>query len=120
MQESNAPEIKMDVDNLYREELYTDQKIGTIRCMIPVDKNGEVDASRAKLYVGQAQMMTPAGALPLTFELEAGTLAEAIDKYGDAANQALEDTMKELQEMRRQQASQIVVPGDTGSKIQMP
>jgi len=120
MQDTNAPDIKMDIENLYREELFTDQKVGTIRCMIPVDVNGDADASRKTIFVGQAQMMTPAGALPLTFELEAESLAEAIEKYGDGANQALEETMKELQEMRRQQASQIVVPGDTGSKIQMP
>lgn len=120
MQDPNAPEIKMDADNLYREDMFTDQKVGTIRRMTPVDASGEVDSSRKVLFIGQAQMMTPAGALPLTFELEAESLNEAIEKYGDGANQALEETMAELQEMRRQQASQIVVPGEAGSKIQLP
>lgn len=120
MQDTNSPDIKMDVDSLYREEVYTDQKVGTIRRMIPVTQSGEEDTARTVLYVGQAQMMTPAGALPLTFEIEAESLSEAVEKFGDGAAQALEETMKELQEMRRQQASQIMVPGENNSRIQMP
>ncbi|MDX1451740.1 MAG: hypothetical protein R3183_04215 [Oleiphilaceae bacterium] len=114
------PEIKLDVDNLYREETFTDQRVGTIRRMTPVSKDGSDDSTRPVQYIGQAQMMTPAGPLPLTFELEASSLEEALEKFAEGANQALEETMKELQEMRRQQASQIVVPGEQGSKIQMP
>lgn len=113
-------EIKMDGANLYREETFTDQKVGTIRQMTPVTPEGERDHARQVIYVGQAQMMTPAGALPLTFELEAETIAEAVEKFGEGASKALEETMQELQEMRRQQASQIVVPGMSDSKIQMP
>ncbi len=116
----NAPEIKMDAENLYQEATFTDQKVGTIRRMTPVTREGEADSSRPVLFIGHAQMMTPAGALPLSFEIEASTLGEAIEGYGDAAEKALEDTMQELQEMRRQQASQIVVPGEQRSQIQMP
>src|SRR5690606_7133796 len=83
------------------------------------------DASRPRLYIGQASVYTPAGALPLNFELEAGTLAEAIEKFPAAANQAVEDTMRQLQEMRREAASSLVVPGQgpgAGGKggIQIP
>lgn len=120
MSQSNAPEISMDANSLYREDMFTDQKVGTIRRMTPVKADGSDDDSRSTVYVGQAQMMTPAGALPLTFEIDAANLEEAVSKFGDGANQALEDTMKELEEMRRQQASQIVVPGQQGSQIQMP
>jgi len=118
---SEEMQMNMDAANLYREEIYTDQKIGTIRVMTPVTLAGERDESRAVQYVGQAQMMTPAGALPLTFELAADNLEKAVEAFSEGAAQALEDTMKELQELRRQQASQIVVPGaDGGPKIQMP
>lgn len=118
---SEELEMNMDVNNLYREDVYTDQKIGTIRVMTPVTPSGDQDASRKVQYIGQAQMMTPAGALPLTFELEVDTLEAAVAGFGDGAAQSMEDTMKELQEMRRQQASQIVVPGAEGApKIQMP
>lgn len=121
MNQPAAPEIKMDADALYQEDTFTDQRVGTIRRMTPVKPDGSIDDSRNVQYIGQAQMMTPAGALPLTFEIEATDLSEAIAKFGDGASQALEDTMKELEEMRRQQASQIVVPGQSGGgQIQMP
>jgi hypothetical protein len=120
MSETGAPEISMNVDDLYLEEVFTDNKVGTIRRMTPVDANGDVDSARPVLFIGSTQMMTPAGPLPLNFELQGDTLGEAAKNFGDAANQSLEDTMKELQEMRREQASQIVVPGQGGSQIQMP
>lgn len=121
MTDNNMPEISMDADALYQEDTFTDQKVGTIRRMTPVKADGSIDESRETIYVGQAQMMTPAGALPLTFEIVAADLSEAVAKFGEGANQALEDTMKELEEMRRQQASQIVVPGQQGGgQIQMP
>jgi hypothetical protein len=113
--------MNMDASNLYREESYTDQKVGTIRVMLPVTSSGEPDSSRKTIYVGQTQMMTPAGALPLSFELEADNIADAVAGFGAAAEKSLEETMKELQEYRRQQASQIVMPGSEGGpQIQMP
>ena len=119
--QNEMPERRMDADSLYLEEMFTDQKVGTLRKMTPVKVDGSPDESRPVLYVGQAQMMTPAGALPLTFEIEASDLAEAIAKFGEGAEKAMEETMQELQELRRQQASQIVVPGESaGSKIQIP
>ena len=106
----NAPEPKMDAQDLYREDIYTDRRVGTIRVMTPVKSDGSVDPSRPVSYVGQAQIMTPAGALPLSFEIDAKTLAEACTGFADGAKLAFEETMKELQEMRRQQASSIVIP----------
>jgi hypothetical protein len=106
----NAPEPKMDAQDLYREDIYTDRRVGTLRVLTPVKPDGTVDPSRQVSYVGQAQIMTPAGALPLSFEIEAKTLAEACEGFADGAKLAFEETMKELQEMRRQQASSIVIP----------
>jgi hypothetical protein len=111
---SNAPEPKMDSQDLYREDIYSDRRVGTIRVMTPVKPDGTPDPARATSYVGQAQIMTPAGALPLSFEIEARTLAEACEGFADGAKIAFEETMKELQEMRRQQASSIVIP-DAGA-----
>ena len=107
---SNAPDPRMDTNDLYREDIYTDRRVGTIRVMTPVKSDGTVDPARPTAYVGQAQIMTPAGALPLSFEIDAKTLAEACERFADGARLAFEDTMKELQEMRRQQASSIVIP----------
>jgi hypothetical protein len=103
----DAPEPKMDANDLYREDIYSDRRVGTIRVMTPVKPDGAPDPSRATSFVGQAQIMTPAGALPLSF---AKTLAEACAHFADGAKVAFEETMKELQELRRQQASSIVIP----------
>lgn len=108
-------EITMDTANLYREESFTDRRIGSIQRLVPVRADGTADDSRGDLYVGQTQVLTPAGALPLSFEIEAQTLDEAIGKFGDGAKEALAGTMQKLEEMRREQASSIIVPGAGGS-----
>ena len=118
-QMDTGPEISMDASALTREETYTDSKVGTIRKMTPVSIDGEVDDSRAIQFVGSTQIMTPGGALPLSFEIETDTLEGAVAGFGDAAKLAVERTMEELKEMQRQQASSIVVPG-RDNKIQMP
>jgi hypothetical protein len=121
-----ANEIKVDPNALYLEEVFTDRRVGTIRRMTPVNKEGARDQARAVLYVGETQVLTPAGALPIGFEIGAGSLEEAAEKFGQLAREAIERTVKELQEMRRQAASQIVVPQGplppvgSGGKIQMP
>jgi hypothetical protein len=101
---------KMDAAALYKEEIVTDRKVGTIRMLTPIKKDGTADSSRAVVYIGEAQLMTNVGTLPINFELEAQTLDEAVAKFSDSAKDAVERTMKDLQELRRQAASQIVVP----------
>lgn len=116
----NDPEIKMDAASFCREEIYTDSRIGQIRKLLPVTLEGETDPSRPVQYIGSTQIMTPGGALPLSFEIETDTLEGAVAGFGEAAKAAVERTMEELKEMQRQQASSIVVPGREGGKIQMP
>ena len=124
-------DIKMEATSLYREEIYTDRRIGTIRALVPVNADGAADAGRPVVYVGEAQIMTQMGPLPVSFEIEAQTLSEAVRGYADAAKTAVERTVNELQEMRRQAASGLVLPGQGGGgfgagglggsgKIQMP
>jgi hypothetical protein len=78
--------------------------------MTPVKSDGTDDSSRPLVFVGQATVMTPMGSLPLSFELPAKTLAEAISQFGPAAQAAIEEAARELQELRRQAASSIVIP----------
>lgn len=125
---------KMDSESLYREDIVTDRKVGTIRMLTPLKTDGTTDTARPVLYMGEAQIMTGAGPLPISFEIEVSTLAEAVEQFGDAAKDAIEKTVRDLQEMRRQQASSIVVPqgplgglgpgglggGGSGGKIQIP
>jgi hypothetical protein len=111
---SQLAEAGMDADSLYREELYTDLKLGTLRVMVPVKSDGSADSARTTLYTGEARLMTQMGPLPVSFEIEAATLAEAVAKYGAAAKAGIEQALRELQELRRQASSSIVIP-QTGS-----
>jgi hypothetical protein len=123
---TGMPEISMDANELRREDVYTDSRVGTIRVLTPVTIEGETDPDREIQYLGSTQVMTPAGALPLSFEIPATSLSDAVAGFGVAAQVAIEKTMEELREMQREQASQIVVPGSDmgpgglGSKLQMP
>lgn len=112
--------VQMDATQVYREDTFTDRRVGTIRRMTPVTANGEPDAARPVLYVGQAQIMTPMGALPLSFEIDADSLAVAIEKFGPAAETAVQQTMRELQEMRRESASSLVIPEAGGAALANP
>jgi hypothetical protein len=61
-------------------------------------------------FTGQTQILTAAGALPLTFDIAATTMPEAIGKFGATAKVALEEMLRELQQLRREAASQLVIP----------
>jgi len=122
-------DFRMDQRDLYREETFTDRRVGTVRRLTPVTAAGAPDAARKVVYLGQTQLLTPMGALPLTFEIDAGSLEEAIEKFGASAQRAAEQTIDELRELRREAASSIVIPEAGagglggprgGGKIQIP
>lgn len=126
-----SADATMDPAALYREEIYTDRKVGTLRVLMPVKRDGAPDSARKTVYSGEAQILTNAGPLPINFEIDAGSLEEAAQKFAGAAKEAIERTMRELQELRRQAASSIVVPQGGmgglpgggmpgGGKIQLP
>jgi hypothetical protein len=108
-------DIQMDASSLWREEIVTDRRAGTIRLLVPIRSDGTADPSRATHYVGEVQIMTQAGPLPISFEIEAKSLAEAIERYGAGAKASVERTIAELQELRRQAQSSIIVPSAGGA-----
>ncbi|MCH8550995.1 MAG: hypothetical protein LAT62_03595 [Natronospirillum sp.] len=110
-------DLSLDANNLYRDEVITDLRAGTLRQLTPVTVTGERDDSRAVRFHGQTQIMTQAGALPVNFDIDAKDLKEAVDKFGEAARKGMEDTIKQIEEMRREQASSIVVPGQEGGGL---
>jgi hypothetical protein len=132
--ERRGMDASMDPAALYLEEVFTDRRIGTIRRLTPVKANATPDVARPVLYVGETQVMTQVGTLPIAFEIPVATLEEAARQFGPLAKEAIERTMKELQELRRQAASSIVVPqgglppgglggmggAGGGGKIQLP
>ena len=108
--DTNAPELRMDATSLYREDTYTDRRIGTIRVLTPVSRDGGADLGRPVLYVGETQLLTTGGLLPLVFEIDATSLGDAVDKFSQGAEAAIERTRREIEQMRREAASQIIVP----------
>jgi hypothetical protein len=108
----------MAADDLYREETFTDRRVGTIQRLLPIAADGNPDPDRPEIYVGQTQVMTPAGALPISFEIPADNLEQAVAGFAAGAREALEDTMQRLEEMRREAASSIIVPeGGSGGGV---
>ncbi|MDE2489611.1 MAG: hypothetical protein KGM24_02105 [Elusimicrobia bacterium] len=113
-EETDAPKPKMDAADLWREEIFTDRKVGTIRRLVPVKADGSADPSRRTAFLGEAQILTTAGSLPLSFEIAAETLDQAVAGYAEAAQAAFDEAMEELKEMRRRASSSLVLPGGPG------
>lgn len=114
---TDLPEVKLDPAALYQEEIFTDRRAGTIRRLKPITVDGAADPSRDVLFSGQTQLLTPAGVLPLVFDIEAKTLDEAIQRFPEGVKGALEQAIDEAREMRREAASRIVVPDVGGGAI---
>jgi hypothetical protein len=119
--DAQQPEIRMEINDLWREETFTDRRVGSLQHLTPIGPDGNRDDTRQDVYVGQTQILTPAGALPLSFEIEASSLNDAVEKFGENAQIALAEAMERLEEMRRESASSIIVPGSgAGSPGSMP
>jgi len=114
-------QIRFDDANLYLEETITDLRVGAIRRLTPIDRDGKRDLSRPVLFFAQAQVMSQMGALPVSAAIDAKNLVEAIEKYPQAVQAGIEALMAEAREMQRQEMSRIVVPdASSTSKILKP
>ena len=116
----NLENVKLDASNLYREEMITDLKVGSMQRLIPVKPDGSDDPDRPIQYVGQTQIMSQAGPLPIQAPIEANGLAEALEQFPDAVKLAVEKLVEDAREYQRQEASKIVVPGSDQGGIVMP
>ena len=101
----------MDSSNLYREDVFTDLQVATLRRLTPVKDDGSDDPSRPVLFVAATQLMSQVGPVPVSAEIEAKDLREAIAKFPDAIRDAVERMMEEAREMQRREQSRLVVPG---------
>jgi len=111
--------IDVDKNNLYREDVFTDLKVATIRRLTPVTMDGSTDSTRDTLFSAETQILTPQGPLPIHVPIEAKTLDEAIAAFPAAVQQGVERLVEEARELRRQSSSRIVTPAEAGlgSKI---
>lgn len=115
-EQPSLPEIKLAADEMYRDEVFSDLKVGSVRRFTPVTPDGETDGKRDVIYHGQTSLQSPAGPIPLNFELNAKSLPEAMDAFPKAAQAEAERVMKEIEEMQRQQQA----GQGGGGRIQMP
>jgi hypothetical protein len=114
-------EIKLDSSNLYREEVFTDLRVGSIKQLTPVTADGTRDLSRPMVFLGETQLMSQMGPLPVQARIEADTLKAAIAGFPAAVQAAVEAMIDEVKELQRREMSRIVVPGaETASKILGP
>ena len=114
-------EIAVDAENLYREEIFTDLKVATLRRLTPVKADGTADPRRKTIFVGQTNLMTPAGPLPLQSRIEADNLDDAIRKFPEETKKAIERVLREVRDLEREEASRIVLPGEVpeGGQIKL-
>lgn len=118
--ERSIGEMRVDVSNLYQEEVFTDQRVASIRRLNPVKPDGSPDGSRDAMFIGQTNVMSAAGPLPIDCPIEAKTLEEAMQKFPEAVQQAVDRLIEHAEERQRDQSSRIVVPEAMPGKIQLP
>ena len=123
MTEERTQTIDFTVDrqNLYLEETFTDLKVASIRRLTPVNSDGSVDKTRKTIFVGETNLMTAAGPLPVQAMIPAKQLQQAIKRFPEAMQAAVEKLADEVQKMRQKEQSQIVTPtGKEQSRIIVP
>jgi hypothetical protein len=114
-------EIKLDDKNLYREEVFTDLRVGSLKQLTPVTTDGNRDLARPIVYIGETQLMSQVGPLPVQTRIDAENLQAAIARFPAAIQTAVEAMIDEVKELQRKEMSRIVVPGaETASKILGP
>jgi len=123
MEAEEAKRVKFNQSNLYREEVFSDLTIGSIRQMTPVKPNGEIDKNRKLLFMGQSQIYTPQGPLPIQFPIDAKNLQQAMEKFPEAMEAYVTHLVEEAKEMQKREQSRLIVPGGSpasGSGIITP
>ena len=113
----NIEDMKVDQSNLYREEIYTDLKVATIKKLVPVNVDGSPDKSRTDVYVGETHVMSQRGTIPIQCPLNANTFNEALQNFPEAVSKAVDKIVEEVKELQRREAAKIVTPADAGKKI---
>ena len=105
-----STEIAIDKQNLYREETFTDLHIGSIRRLTPVKSDGSVDRTRKIVFVGQTNIVTPGGPLPIQSVIKAKHLQQAIKRFPEAMQAAVDKLAEEVKRYQDQQNSSIITP----------
>lgn len=109
-QPDEYPDFKVDRSNLYHEESFTDLTVGAIRRLSPVKPDGTPDKTRKTVFVGQTNLMTPHGSVPIQGVIKAKDLQQAIKRFPEAMQAAFDKLMEDIKKMREEESS-IIQPG---------
>lgn len=109
--QTTAGELSVDTENLHREEVFTDLRAASIRRLTPVKADGSTDSGRDVMYIGETNLMTQMGPLPVQFPIEATSLKDAFEKFPEGVKEAVERLNERAKELVREESSRIVVPG---------
>jgi hypothetical protein len=109
--EGTGKKAKFNQQNLHQEEVFSDLTIGSIRRLSPVKPNGEPDKTRPLLFVGQAQIYTQQGPMPIQFPIDAKNLPQAMEKFPEAMEEFVSHLVEQAKELQRQEQSRLIVPG---------
>jgi hypothetical protein len=108
-------DLSIDVNNMYKEESYTDLKVGAVRRLVPVNPDGSEDKSRTAVFIGSTQLLTPEGPLPVQTHIPANNLKEALEAFSYSMHAAINKMKEELEKLAKEQKdkeqSRIIVPG---------
>jgi hypothetical protein len=113
-----SPADNMDLNNLYKQENYTDLGFGTIQVLTPVTPDGTPDDGRPKLFMGTAQIMTAHGPLPVQCDIPAASLRAACDAFPEAIKAAVNNLVEQARQIERERQGGIVIP--RGGKLELP
>ena len=109
-EQQNNLEFTIDRSDLYLEESFTDLKAGTVKRLTPVRPDGSQDKTRKTVFVGHTSILTPNGPLPIQNVITAKELQQAIKKFPEAMQAAMEQLMEEVKKYQEQEQSQIQKP----------
>ena len=109
-EQPNNIEFTIDRSNLYLEESFTDLKAGTVKRLKPVRPDGSQDKTRKTVFVGHTSILTPNGPLPIQNVIAAKELQQAIKRFPEAMQAAMEQLMEEVKKYQEQEQSQIQKP----------
>jgi hypothetical protein len=108
---TNELNFTVDRQNLYLEESFTDLKAASIRRLTPAKPDGSVDKTRKTVFIGQTNLMTPNGPVPIQAVIQAKQLQQAIKRFPEAMQAAMDKLADEVEKLRQQEASPIITPG---------
>ncbi|HOF04086.1 MAG TPA: hypothetical protein PK175_00570 [Syntrophales bacterium] len=103
--------LRINQNNLYREEIFTDMQVGALHQLTPVKPNGELDKQRKIVFIGNTQLITKQGPLPIRFPIDAKNLQQAAENFPEAMESFVAKMIEEAKELQRREESRIILPG---------